>query len=175
MVSMKRLSVVLVALLLFLAVPARSAEPQAPLDLNGLTLQLAEDQVQARLGPPLREVDDQLRQYPGNLLVRVRDGCVVNLSVFDEQGQWTLGQGGAALARTGCLESELRAALAEPRQTYASLEKPLRALLYWYGQEDLVVLLHEGRVVGFMLAEPGVMANSLPGAGFAPEDRDGQH
>jgi len=175
MSGMKRLTLLLVALLVLGALPARSSEPETPLDLNGLTLNLAEDQIQARLGPPVRQVDDQLRQYPGNLLMRLRDGSVVNLSVYDEQGQWTLGRGGAPLARTGCLESELRAALAEPKQSYASLEKPLRALLYWYGQADLVVLVRHGRVVGFMLAEPGVMANSLPGAGFAPEGSDIQH
>ncbi len=169
---MKRFSVLVVALALLLALPARSAEPEAPLDLNGLTLNLAEDQIPARLGPPVRELDEELRQYPGNLLMRFRDGLVVNLSVFDEQGQWTLGRGGAPLARTGCLESELRAALSEPRQIYASQEKPLRALLYWDGQADLVVLVQEGRVVGFMLAEPGVMAYSLPGAGFAPEGQE---
>lgn len=168
--GMKRLRLVLL-LLLALAVPAVGAEsPQwesdVLLELNGLHLLMTEAEVATLLGPADRVVDDELKIYGGAALVRTREGKVVNVSVFDPGGEWRLQQGGKELSRTGVEEMDLRTGFGEPSQQYRNLAKPLHALVYTSRWADLGVMIHSGKVLGFMLAEPGRLAGSLQDAGY---------
>ncbi len=143
MTPMKRLLTMTLCLFL-LGVAAWAAPPtwdaEAALDLNGLSLQMSEEEVVASLGAPTKVVDEQLKLYPGNLLVRTREGRVVNLSAFDLGGHWTLGVAGR------------------------------QALLYASIQSDLVVLLQNGQVAALMLAEPGTLASSLLSLGYEVQE-----
>lgn len=171
---MKNLRPLLLTLLvLVLTLPALAQAPawesETPLELDGLVLLMSEADLARKLGPPEREVDDQVRLYGGNTLVRVRDGQVVNLSVFDPTGSCKLAQGGRNLARTGTPEEKLRKDFGAPSATYARPDKPLRTLLYTSRWADLGVVVHSGQVVGFMLAEPGRMAGALTDTGYLLE------
>lgn len=167
--TMKSLRPLLAALLLLcLALPAQAAPPafesETPLDLNGLRLLMTEAELEKQVGPPQREVDDQMRLYAHNLVARVREGQVANLMVSGED--WKLGQGGAELACTGQAESSLRASFGSPSGVYARKDKPLQTLLYTSRWADLGVMVHQGLVVGLMLAEPGYMEGSLMDSGW---------
>lgn len=158
-------------LLLLLVGPALAAEaPQwesdVPLDLNGLRLLMPEAEVATLLGPADREVEPDLRVFGGSALVRTREGKVVNVSVFDGGGEWKLHQGGRELSRTGLEEVEILRSFGEPSGRFRNLQKPLHALLFTSRWADLGVMIHGGRVLGFMLAEPGQLARSLQDAGY---------
>lgn len=158
-------------LLVLLAVPAfGSTAPQwesdVPLELNGLHLLMPVSEVDDLLGPPDRQVDEELKIYGGSALVRTREGKVVNVSVFDPGGEWKLQQGGKELSRTGVEEIEVRQCFGDPSQTFRNTAKPLHALVYTSRWADLGVMIHSGHVLGFMLAEPGRMAGSLQDAGY---------
>lgn len=158
-------------LLVLLAIPAfGSTAPQwesdVPLELNGLRLLMPVSEVDALLGPPDRQVDEELKIYGGSALVRSREGKVVNVSVFDPGGEWKLQQGGKELSRTGVEEIEVRQCFGDPSQTFQNTAKPLHALVYTSRWADLGVMIHSGHVLGFMLAEPGRMAGSLQDAGY---------
>lgn len=152
---------------LLLSAPAMAAPAwDAPFELNGLKLMIPEGDLKAKLGPAQREFDGDLRLYGGNLLVRVREGLVVNLSAADEGDAWALGQAGTVLARTAMPEDGLLAAFGEPREIYA--KKTLRVLLFGGKANDVGVMVLDGRVVGFMLAEPDMLSPSLMDSGYTP-------
>ena len=173
MTPMKRLLTMTLCLFL-LGVAAWAAPPtwdaEAALDLNGLSLQMSEEEVVASLGAPTKVVDEQLKLYPGNLLVRTREGRVVNLSAFDLGGHWTLGVAGRPALRTGSSEKGPCSTLGTPWRTFVNAEKGLQALLYASIQSDLVVLLQNGQVAALMLAEPGTLASSLLSLGYEVQE-----
>ncbi len=149
-------------------------DAEASLDLNGLSLEMPEGEVDAALGAPEKEVDEQLKLYPGNLLVRTRQGRVVNLSAFDLDGRWTLGVAGKPTIRTGSSEEELRALLGLPWKIFVHPEKGLKACFYASIRSDMVVLLQHGQVAALMLAEPGTLAGSLISLGYEVQEAAGQ-
>jgi hypothetical protein len=160
--------------LFLLGLPAWAAPPawdaEAALDLNGLSLQMTEEEVVSSLGDPTKVLDEQLKLYSGNLLVRTREGRVVNLSAFDQGGHWALGVAGRPTLRTGSPEAGLRAGLGAPWRTFVNSEKDLQALLYVSIRSDLVVLLQHGQVAALMLAEPGTLAQSLLSLGYEVQE-----
>ena len=173
---MKTLRTLLLSLLLLaVALPAVAAPVDLnsgpPLSLNGLTLWLPQAVVRERLGAPLRRVDDQTQVYRDDAVVRIRDGKVVNLMVSDTKGHWRLEFKGKDLLATGAAQASVLSLLGKPAATYLNSKKPLQVLLYTPSLQDLGIMILDGKVVGFMLADPGVMAGSLTDTGYTLKKR----
>jgi len=155
-------------LLLILAFAfAVAAEPDwktsdLPLVLGGLSIGAPATRVGERLGKPEREIDSDLKLYTSGLLVRTREGRVVNLTAA---GHWTLSQGDRELAAIG---SPWPAALGAPRWLYK--RQDLVVWLYSVPTADLGVIHKNGLVEGFLLSEPGMLGWALEQAGYRQEE-----
>lgn len=153
-------------LLLLLTAVLVAAEPdwktsELPLVLGGLSVGSPAERVSERLGKPERELDPDLKLYSSGLLVRTREGRVVNLTAA---GNWTLRQGDRDLASIG---SPWPAALGSPRWLYR--RQALVVWLYSVQTADLGVIQQNGAIEGFLLSEPGLLGWALEQAGYRQE------
>ena len=144
----------LLLLVLLTLVETWSTSP-LPVTLGGLSIGSPGELVGERLGKPERVLDEDLRLYPGGLLVRTRDGKVVNLTAG---GGWDLRQGEAVLLPRG---------LGEPKLRYR--RGPLVVSHYPSMTADVGVMRQGEVVVGYILTEPGMLGWSLEQSGYVQE------
>lgn len=154
-------------ILLCLLLALLAAEPDwktsdLPLTLGGLSIGSPATLVGERLGKPEREIDPDLKLYPGALLVRTREGRVVNLT---GAGTWSLRQGEREL---GSIGAPWPAAHGLPRWQYRRGD--LMVWLYNVQSCDLGVILKNGAVEGFLLSEPGLLGWALEQSGYRQEE-----
>lgn len=144
----------------------RSLEPFC---LNDLHLNMSIKEVQAQFGESGKTLDEGFGVYGENAVVRFRDGKLVNLSVSGALGQWKLRQNGRTYISLGDCETKTCEVLGEPFATFAHERKPMRIMVYCAAQSDVGVALVAGQVAGFMLAEPGLLSQSLLFDGYNVE------
>lgn len=171
-----RLLVVLLTLALTLAgvaedVPTPDWDSDIPFTINGLRVGMTSSELSTRVGEPVRQLNESMALYSGNLLVRTRDEEVVNLAATDEHGQWTLGQGGQDLASTGIAVVNLEGRFGDPAVRFVREgDVPLSVGVYRAMLADVGVMVAAQQVVGFLLSEPGLMEPTLQAAGYATQE-----
>lgn len=132
-----------------------------------------------------------------NVLIRMSNGRVVNICVAwddkdsDESLQgdvagaspseygdkskeklWFLGQGKANFLALGAPEQASIEALGDPLALYVHKKHEMRIAVYSQAKCDVGVLILDKRIHGFMLTEPGLLAEGLRWSGYTPETGD---
>lgn len=151
-----------------LAAPvAPDFDSEQPFTLNGLYVGMEAQKLAVQLGDPIKSLNEQTDVYQGNLVVRRRGEEVVNLAVSDTSGKWRLSQGGTDLLKSGAPVPLAHSFLGQPGTRLFNKNLKLTVDFYPGALFDLGVLEAKGVVVGFILSEPGLLVESLTGAGYS--------
>ncbi|MGM9998351.1 MAG: hypothetical protein ACI38Q_02990 [Candidatus Bruticola sp.] len=158
--------------------PSTIVEPQwksnLPLRVNKLYIGMSSEELAAVMGLPDRKGEGDTHVYGDNVVVRLNsDSKAVNISVARPLGGrgtvWTLGQGEAEFLTLGTAESACFAKLGRPFAFYVHKKKGIRIALYSQARCDLGIFFKDGQAEGFMLTEPGMLAEGLRWSGYEIE------
>ncbi|MGM9991441.1 MAG: hypothetical protein ACI376_01140 [Candidatus Bruticola sp.] len=158
--------------------PCTIVEPQwksnLPLRVNKLYIGMSSEELAAAMGHPDRQGEGETNVYGDNVVVRLNnDGKAVNISVARPLGGrgtvWTLGQGEADFLTLGTSSSDCFVKLGPPFAFYVHRKKGIRIALYSQARCDLGIFFKNGQAEGFMLTEPGMLAEGLRWSGYELE------
>lgn len=141
-----------------------------PFSVNNLRLAMSGAEIGEVLGEAGRTIDEGFNVYGDNIVVRLRDGLAVNISVSGELGSWKLLRDGVVYAEIGDSRTQVDKRLGPPFARYVRADKPWEILLYSARSGDVGLFMINDQVAGFMLTEPGLLGFSLQYKGFKIAD-----
>lgn len=144
-----------------------------PISINGIFVGMNTEEL-AKAVEPGRErmIEDGTFVYEENLIIRISQGRVVNISAA-ENSRYQLMQNGKAFAAVGIKWEDCAKILGEPLAYYIkSDERDIRIALYSHASADIGVFMQNGAVGGFLLTEPGMLAESLRWSNYQMEEVD---
>lgn len=128
---------------------------------------------QFRLGQRLEELkvpagalEREMNVLEEGLLLRQRDGLVVNLTVL--KGPWKVFCGSELVGVSGTRLGVWQASLGAPRALYAHPEKVGVMHYYRAAMADVALLVANDEVHSVMLVEPGRLEPALERTGYSP-------
>jgi hypothetical protein len=128
---------------------------------------------QFRLGQRLEELklppgalEQEMNILEEGLLLRQRDGVVVNLTVL--KGPWKVFCGAELVGVSGTRLGEWQASLGQPRALYAHAEKVGVMHYYRAAMADIALMVANDEVHSVMLVEPGRLEPALERTGYSP-------
>ncbi len=138
--------------------------------LNDLRLFMTSSELEDILGDVGRSVDDGFNVYSDTVVIRLRDGLAVNISVTGELYSWKLQRDGIVYATIGDAKNTVLKRLGDPFARYVRPDKPWEIYLYASRNADIGLFMINDQVAGFMLTEPGLLGFSLMYKGFKSAD-----
>ena len=141
-----------------------------PFSVNNLRLAMTGAEIGEVLGEAGRTIDEGFNVYGDNIVVRLRDGLAVNISVSGDIGSWKLFRDGIVYAEIGDSRTQVDKRLGPPFARYVRSDKPWEILLYSARSGDVGLFMINDQVAGFMLTEPGLLGFSLQYKGFKIAD-----
>lgn len=146
-----------------------------PVSVNKLRIGMEAQALERLMGAPGQKVEEGSNVYGDNAVIRVRQGLVVNISVARPLGgrgtNWSLYQGGRPFVTLGDSWDSCRAKLGLPFAIYRHPAKGVRVCLYSQAGADLGIMVLNGQTEGFLLTEPGMLAESLRWSGYSLEEK----
>ncbi|MBQ7567883.1 hypothetical protein IJT17_03670 [bacterium] len=138
--------------------------------VNNLHLLMTGSEIGEALGEAGRTIDEGFNVYGDDIVVRMRDGLAVNISVTGGIGSWKLHRDNVTYAEVGDAKNQVLKRLGKPFARYVREDKPWEILLYAARTSDIGLFMINDQVAGFMLTEPGLLGFSLQYKGFQIAD-----
>lgn len=144
-----------------------------PVSVNGIFVGMSIEELAKAIEPGKeRMIEDGTFVYEDNLIIRIGQGRVVNISAA-EDSRYQLMQNGKAVVAVGVCWEDCTKILGDPLAVYTkSDEHDIRVALYSHSSADIGVFLQNGAVGGFLLTEPGMLAESLRWSNYQMEEVD---
>jgi len=144
-----------------------------PFRVNDLYIGMSSEELAKVMGTPERGEEGETNVYGDNAVIRLNEGRVVNISVARSLGgrgtAWTLGQGRADFLDLGSSEATCFEKLGRPFAFYVHKKKGVRIALYSQARCDLGIFFKDGQAEGFLMTEPGLLAEGLRWSGYILE------
>lgn len=144
-----------------------------PFRVNHLYIGMSSEELAKVMGTPERGAEGEANVYGDNAVIRLNEGRVVNISVARSLGNrgtvWTLGQGKAEFLDLGSSESTCFEKLGRPFAFYVHKKKGIRIALYSQARCDVGIFFKDGQAEGFLMTEPGLLAEGLRWSGYVLE------
>ena len=141
--------------------------------VNNLYIGMSSEELAKVMGTPDRQAEGEANVYGNNAVIRLNEGRVVNISVARPLGGrgtvWTLGQGRAEFLNLGSSETACFEKLGRPFAFYVHKKKGIRIALYSQARCDLGIFFKDGQAEGFLMTEPGLLAEGLRWSGYVLE------
>lgn len=134
--------------------------------LNDLRLLMTSDELGEILGEAGRSIDEGFNVYSDDVIVRLRDGLAVNISVTGSLNSWKLHRDSVTYATIGDSKNQVLKRLGKPFARYRRDDKSWDILVYSSRSSDIGLFMINDQVAGFMLTEPGLLGFSLQYKGF---------
>ncbi len=146
-----------------------------PFRVNDLYIGMSSKELAKIMGHPDRQAEGEASVYGDNVVIRLNEGRVVNISVarpLDSRSKvWTLGQGVAEFVSLGSSEATCLEKLGSPFAFYIHKKKGIRIALYSQARCDLGIFFKAGQAEGFLMTEPGLLAQGLRWSGYVLETK----
>lgn len=142
-----------------------------PVSVNGLFVGMSTEELGKGVDAGKeRLIEDGTFVYEENLIIRIGQRRVVNISAA-EDSRYKLMQNGRAFVAVGTKWEDCAKILGDPLAFYTkSDEQDIRIALYSHSSADIGVFLQNGCVGGFLLTEPGMLAESLRWSNYIMEE-----
>ncbi len=138
--------------------------------VNDLHLLMSGEEISEALGEAGRTIDEGFNVYGEDIVIRLRDGLAVNISVTGTLGSWKLHRDQVTYATVGDSKNQVLKTLGKPFARYVRDDKAWEILLYAARTSDVGLFMINDQVAGFMLTEPGLLGFSLQYKGFKIAD-----
>ena len=138
--------------------------------VNDLRLLMTGEEISEALGEAGRTIDEGFNVYGDDIVIRLRDGAAVNISVTGGLGSWKLHRDQVTYASIGDAKKQVLDNLGKPFARYVRDDKAWEILLYAARTSDVGLFMINDQVAGFMLTEPGLLGFSLQYKGFKIAD-----
>ncbi|MDO5295420.1 MAG: hypothetical protein Q4F00_02100 [bacterium] len=138
--------------------------------VNDLHLLMSGEEIADALGEAGRTIDEGFNVYGDDIVIRLRDGVAVNISVTGGLGSWKLHRDQVTYAAVGDAKKQVLDNLGKPFARYVREDKAWEILLYAARTSDVGLFMINDQVAGFMLTEPGLLGFSLQYKGFKIAD-----
>ncbi len=144
---------------------AGTSDKSAALSLFGVKIGDTLQDVQHAVGSYETKLDNGFYLYGNGLMVRIKEGKVVNLGASGLR--WALQRGKRILINYGDNLTSLYTVLGKPQIKFRVPRNPvLHIELYREDGSDLAVLVQSEQIVGCLMSEPGMMEMTLREKGY---------